>query len=354
VSECGHSLRINRFGVPMENLESSRWILLGASVFFAGSVAAACAGGESGADGEAGGVATGATAGTATAGGNTTTSGGNTSTSGGNLSSGGINSSGGSGGGAQMGCDGNTPVCSAVAEDNGCSTTVLDFEDTTSISMAAAWATVPGIDLPSGLAGGTYAYGDGGTLDVTLETADGANDSAKSFHFSQTSAVQWGGGFGFWFYCTDVSAYTGLSFWLKGTLPAAALATENPGIQIAFSNPDTTPTEGCGNCEANCMPNYAYVEITEGWALYSFAWGDLELGSADSATPNHEFDPAGLHGINFHIPAAVGEDIDVSIDEFELTGGVPTESCDAGSGGSGTGSGGGSSSSSGGAGGSAN
>jgi hypothetical protein len=254
-----------------------------------------------------------------------------------------------------MGCVGNTPICAAVAEDNGCSSTVMDFEDTVSITEAAAWGADPGIDLPSGLAGGTYAYSDGGTMAVTLETADSAGTGAQSFHYTQTAAVQWGGGFGFWFYCTDISAYEGVSFWAKGTLPEAATTAENPGIEIAFQNPATTSTDGCGNCEGTCRGARVYQTITADWAMYEYVWADIGPGNAGEATANSTFDPAEFHGINFHVPAAVGEDIDVSVDELALINDdpPPAEDCvtvggsangsggtgTVGSGGSGTGGG---------------
>jgi hypothetical protein len=221
------------------------------------------------------------------------------------------------------------PICADPARENGCATTIQDFESTTEITEAAAWGADPGIDLASGLAGGTYAYGDGGDAVVVLETADGADATSKYFHYSQQGAVQWGGGFGFWFYCTDVSIYDGVSFWLKGTLPAPGPEALGPGIEIAFQNPETSLSD-C-TCEGFCRAPRVYQDITEDWALYAYEWSDIGPGNTGSMTPDHEFNPEFFHGINFHIPAAVGEDIDVSVDELAFLGGNPSDtSCDAG------------------------
>jgi hypothetical protein len=268
-------------GVVMKNIGMSHWIVVGASLFAASTLAIAC--GEETVSNEGTGGDTGA--GASTTGGNAGSSvGGSNGGSAGSNPTGGNGAGGGSGGSGAMGpiCDG-TPICQAVQPENGCATTVQDFEDTTAITEANAWGAEPGIDLPSGLAGGTYAYGDGGTVNVTLETADGGGEpaSSQSFHYTQTAAVQWGGGFGFWFYCADLSEYEGVSFWLKGTLPEAATTAENPGIEIAFQNPETTPTTGCGNCETDCRGARVYEEITADWALNEYEWADIGQGNSD-------------------------------------------------------------------------
>jgi hypothetical protein len=263
---------------------------------------------------------------TGATGGQSTTTGGSTSLG---VSGSGPFMPGSGGGGGSPDC---SPLCATVIVADACESMGQDFESVTEIDEETGFI----LEYQNGeliwdpLETGTYAYGDGGAMKVTLETTDGGDGSSKSFHYEEIAAVQWGGGFGFWFYCTDVSAFSGVSFWLKGTLPQAAVTAVEPGMEIGFYNPDTTIWEGCGTCAGTCRPARVYQEITSDWALYEYTWADIGFGNAGSATPDTLFDPTQLTGINFHVPAAVGEDIDVSIDEFSFVSEVPHDQCATG------------------------
>jgi len=132
----------------------------------------------------------------------------------------------------------------------------------------------------------------------------------------------------------DASAFTGISFWAKGTAVdggggesgesegsggeesgegteggtagdtggeesgstggestfRAAAAT---GVTVSFSiaTPDTIPVEeDGGTCAADCFDNFAFeVELTDEWTEYSITWDELEQAGWGAAA---EFDPA--------------------------------------------------------------
>lgn len=209
-------------------------------------------------------------------------------------------STSGDGDGETSACDGVTVVAT------GDPAAIDDFEDgNTDI-------------LPNDERSGDWSsWGDGsGTLspDITAEAiADGVAGSTMALHFGGTGFTEWGAGAGPTFYaggCYDFSAYTGISFWAKGTgLMRFAVATAN-----------THEAYDCDALTEECSNHYGSgnLPLTTTWTQYTYLWADLAQPAWGPAKP---FEPTKGVSLAFsHITdGGGGPDFDFWLDDVSFT-----------------------------------
>jgi hypothetical protein len=127
------------------------------------------------------------------------------------------------------------------------------------------------------------------TYSLTIASG-GANASMWAAHAANTATADWGGGIGLWMGCIDASAYTGLTFWVKGTgatnMMTVSLATEDT------SPPDPMDPRKGGNCEnvpagSTCSGPSASVAFTAEWTQVMLPWDFFAagVGAAGVAVP---------------------------------------------------------------------
>ena len=192
--------------------------------------------------------------------------------------------------------------------------------------------------------GGTgQPYGEGLTLDQT----------GGALHVSGTVSTY--SGFNLWFsYCSDLSAYTGISFTLSGVVGAAAPAANTLDFQLQTNS--TFPwqtaqnmTDMKGGCTAtdatnpyaSCIAPLLNVPVppADAPATVTVTWDQMAGGSP--APWSVAMSPKEIMGIQWQFPwssTATAYDVDVTIDDVKFTGGTETActngSC-SGSGGAG-------------------
>jgi hypothetical protein len=136
----------------------------------------------------------------------------------------------------------------------------------------------------AGVYAGAYGYA-GGTDVVTLAILAGHTGN-YGLTESTMPATSWGQGLGFWMGCVDASAYEGITFWVRGSVPTGVfsfgLNTENTTL------PDATNAAAGGTCPGTTdtckTPTKSALPITMDWTQVSVLWADL-TGGLSGATP---------------------------------------------------------------------
>ena len=158
---------------------------------------------------------------------------------------------------------------------------VADFEtyDGTTAPTSWGWA----INAPAGAANAVYAglydSNDGTGSPKLVIAGPGYSSSKYAADISNSQASKWGGQLGMWMGCIDASAYAGLSFWVKGTVPGdtATLALVTAGT----SAPDTTGFGG-GTCTSGtCAGPRVTFPVTSTWSQVLIEWATFTPGTAN-------------------------------------------------------------------------
>lgn len=188
-----------------------------------------------------------------------------------------------------------------------------------------------------------FHEGEDNTTKPMRNTSAGALTTTASGHTGATAinssmAKGFGAGFGFSLVpplmnCVDVSAFKGISFWMKGT--AGKDNTLKFQIVSAVTQPaDSMPVGDCASSSAACAFKHPAktISLTEDWKQVVINFADLAPATA--------FAPAKVMGFNM---ITDGPDYSVDIDEVTFftdaapTGPVMPETGAGGSGGSGNG-----------------
>jgi hypothetical protein len=314
-----------------------RWtVLVGMPVV--ALLAAACASqGEAPNSGQGGGTAqgtggsTGTFGGTAsTNGGSTTTNGGSTTTNGGTASStggvtgttggiagttGGVTGTTGGVTGTTGGATGTTGGAATTGGSGGAAAAVklcatkkaitvpllTNFDTYDGKVEATAWV-FPFNGMPGDattMYGGLYTYSDM-TGTPVFGMVGGANASTFAASVSNVMATGWGGAIGVWMGCVDATAFKGISFQARGTIPTGNI---NVGLVMeSTSAPDSKDPAGGGTCTGGTMCKNPGVDVpvTADWALKQIPWSMFTagVGSAGAAvTPNGD----GVAGFTFQV-----------------------------------------------------
>ena len=223
---------------------------------------------------------------------------------------------GGSGGATGTACAGTKPAAALITE----------FADLTPNAMNAGQFT-----FTLGVPGGTFAY-QKGVFTLT--------DAAKSLNIKGN--VKAFDGFGVYTTaCTDASAYTGVSFNIKGNV--------GPGGKLNFrvqTNADTTvdTVNKKGSCMVPpgttdtyplCHASSVDIPVSAGGAVVEVKFADL-IGGVPVPAVNGK-DIIGFEWAFAWMDGGTAYDVDVTLDDVKFTGGTPT----GGTGGSGGAGGGG-------------
>lgn len=210
-------------------------------------------------------------------GGTTGGSGGTTGGSGG--TTGGSSPSGGSSGTSPSGAVCAAPI--AIPSDNPGFT---DFESYDGTDLAD-WSFPLGGDSAIGVFAGTFGYGDepSGSPE-TFEMVAG-NDSTYALGISDTLAEEYGGGMGLWISeCLDLTAFSGISFWVRGNSPTG-------DAELSLLMEETTSTMASGTSKGTCTgneetcvhPTFVFP-VTDDWTEVEVAWSEVTAGDA-AGTP---------------------------------------------------------------------
>lgn len=202
----------------------------------------------------------------------------------------------------------------------------------------------------NGLQGGFYAFTDG----TGTQTPTGVSLSysprpggGSALHVVGSGQTVWGSGFGAILSSQgegaeclfDGSAYTGFSFWAKGSIVTDGTgSTDRPGLlRTKVLEKDVVPASEGGNCpddDACYDAAGANLTLTDCWQLYSYRFADLlPEGWGRESLP---LDLDQLYTIEFGV--AHRHDYDVWIDDLSFfVGTKPTAEpvCDDGMGGMG-------------------
>jgi hypothetical protein len=263
-------------------------------------------GGSTGAGGTVGTGGTG-TAGTATAG---------TGTAG--TATAGTSAGGSGGGGASFACAGKKPAAPLITE----------FADLTANAMTTGQFT-----FTLGLPGGTFAYQP---LALTVSDASKAmNVKGKVMAYD---------GFGVYFTdCTDASAYTGVSFNIKGNVGSKGMLNfrfqTNADMPISAVNKKGACVVPAGTADPYpiCHPPTFDIPVTAGGGVI-----EVKFNQPMGGVPVAGVDGKDIVGLEWAFAWAgatdTAYDVDVTLDDIKFTGG--SSGGTGGNGGGGTGGGG--------------
>lgn len=285
-----------------------------------------------------------ATGGAPSTGGAESASGGRSSSVGGEIvipiGSGGKTTEGPGSGGAGGDIDGSLAVCDLddgpSVGDPKKSLLIEDFEED------GFWG--------NGLQGGFYAFTDGtGTQSPTgiSLTSSPRPGGGRALRITGSGQTVWGSGFGAILSSRgegaeclfDGSAYTGFSFWAKGSIEVDGTgSTDRPGLlRTKVLEKDVVPFSEGGNCpddDACYDAAGANLKLTDCWQLFAFKFDELlPEGWGRESLP---LDLDELYTIEFGV--AHRHDYDVWIDDLSFfVGDKPTAqpACDEGMGGMG-------------------
>jgi len=223
-----------------------------------------------------------ATAGSAGVGNSTAGTGGSTSIAG--------TSSGGSGG--------SVPIGSACANPIAISSTkpdIANFDGWDGATSLATWNFKLGGDSASGVLAGTFGYGDRSDgKPETFELSAGNDGSMYAMRIADTDPARtpgtsglYGGGMGLWISsCLNAAAFTGISFWVRGSSPSPT-ATFTLGMGDTLSTTPTTAGGPFGTCPGDSVtcvsPTFAFP-VTDTWTQIKAPWSGFKAGDA-AGTP---------------------------------------------------------------------
>lgn len=214
--------------------------------------------------------------------------------------------------------------------------TIATFEDYDGTMPVDKWGfafNAPAGE-PAAVYSGLYSYGDGiGTHTLSMATGDGSSHAPRIENPSSGGAGAWGGAVGLWMGCIDASAYSGLTFSVKGPVPSGIVSVSLAMEQT--SPPDETDPAAGGTCLSECADAAVEIPVPEGWSEVIVPWSAFTPGTANSATIPVTGD--NITGIRFSIqlpyvedPQNPGEYIpdtgsyDFSFDNVALTSGDDT------------------------------
>jgi hypothetical protein len=205
---------------------------------------------------------------------------------GGSTSGTGGSSKGGSstGGSSTGGTSGGATKCANPLTLASTASAIADFDNYDGSSDLATWNFPLGGDTSSGILAGTFGYGDDHLVGSqqapeSFAMIDG-HDSTYALSVSDTLAEDYGGGMGLWLSaCLDASAFTGISFWVRGNGPDMGHATMSLLMEETTSSTPSSATDAVGTCNGiddgdtpTCKPPKATFDVTADWTEVRLPW----------------------------------------------------------------------------------
>ena len=190
------------------------------------------------------------------------------------------------GGGPTGGSSGTSPTGTACAKTKVVPLTkpiIANFDTYDGASDLTTWSFPFGGDSSSGIFGGVFGYGDRtGNLAEKFAMTTG-HSAPYALEVADTMAKVYGGGLGFWISdCLNVTAYTGISFWVRGKAP-----TDSATLSVIMN--ETTPSKAtttgqkigtCSGTGTTCVNPKFDVPVTDTWTLIKAPWSAFTPGKA--------------------------------------------------------------------------
>lgn len=291
-------------------IKASRFYGIGLTLVAIGAFAA-CSSDDTPGTGTAGSTSHAGT-GTGTAGTNTGTGGTGTGTAGT-----GTGTAGTSVGTAGTGTGGGASTCAKVAAP-----LITQFDD-----LVASATSTGQFTFMAGIPGGTFAY-QPGALTVT--------DASKALNVKGSIAAY--DGFGVYFNsCADASAYTGVSFNIKGKPGSTGMLNfrvqtdSNTAVDTVNKKGTCVVPAGTTDTYPLCHPSAVDIPVTEAGGVVEVKWAQLTGGVPVEAVTGK--DVVGLEWAFTYTPAAAGGSgggaaggasgyaVDITVDDIKFTGG---------------------------------
>ena len=230
------------------------------------------------------GADTGGTGGTPGTGGSSAGTGGAAAGTGGSTAGtgGATAGSGGTGGGSPTGT-----VCAAPIVLAATTPAIADFDDYDGSADLSVWSFALGGNSATGVFAGTFVYGDEPTGFPETFAMVAGSDSTYALSISDTLAEEYGGGLGLWISeCLDATAFSGISFWVRGNGPTAT-AKLSLLMEETTSATATTPDDSIGTCmgtDMTCVhPSFTFP-VTDTWTQIEVPWSSVMPGNAAGTT----------------------------------------------------------------------
>ena len=221
--------------------------------------------------------------------GGTSGTGGNTSGTGG--ATGGSSTGGASTGGSSGTGGGKATKCASPITLASTAPGIANFDtysgNPTDLMTLQTWSFPFGGDSSSGIISGTFVYGDhmvemGKEVPELSAMVDG-HDSMYALSISDTEAEDYGGGMGLWMTaCLDATAFSGISFWVRGNAPNSGQAALTILMEETTSSTPSSDMDAIGTCdgidekvgtvEPTCKPPKATFQVTDTWTEIQLPW----------------------------------------------------------------------------------
>ena len=192
------------------------------------------------------------------------------------------NSMGGGGGQAPSGT-----VCANPIVIPATATNIADFDTYDGSKALKDWSFPLNGDNTLGVYAGPFGYGDRANNAVeTFDVIDGYDDTKYALTVADSKAENYGGGLGIWMStCINATAFTGVSFWVRGTAP-----TGKATLKISMGDTLTSmPTSGtkigtCPGTDKTCIHPLYEFPVTADWVQIKAPWTAFKAGDA-AGTP---------------------------------------------------------------------
>jgi hypothetical protein len=207
--------------------------------------------------------------------------------------------------------------------------TMMAVDKCASGAMKAATAGI--LNFEKGL-GNLFVFADstnngGTTTPLVASPAGGILTGGPDGHFFEFKGdgfkkSSYGGGLGVSMNCTDASGATGLSFWMKSSLP----------VTVQVNNQADDPVSNSGLCVgdfSSCAQNSYKQPAVADWTKVAVSWAQFTGGKPNAAVDIHKIVSVGFV-INPPADATDTWTFDVALDDVEW-GGLP-QGGDAGAG----------------------
>jgi hypothetical protein len=159
---------------------------------------------------------------------------------------------------------------------------IADFEGYDGAADLSEWSFALGGDSSTGVYAGPFGYGDyaadNDTLPETFDAVDGNDGSAYALRIADTDSDRFGGGMGLWLSdCVDASAFSGISFWVRGSAP-----TGQAKLSLLMEETTWAESDAVGTCEAAteevCVqPTYEF-DVSDTWTEVRIPWSEFTAG----------------------------------------------------------------------------
>jgi hypothetical protein len=162
---------------------------------------------------------------------------------------------------------------------------IADF-DTYDSSDITKWTFALGGDSATGVYAGPFGYGDNvvGAKTDAVDTFDmvAGYSSTYALRVADSLADKYGGGLGLWIdNCLNATAFTGISFWVRGIAPAGTATLSVRMGETISSTPDSNGKYGiCPGDSTTCVNPQFSFPVTDTWTEIRAPWSAFKAGSA--------------------------------------------------------------------------